>query len=112
MVSLVRLQLKSPARCAGLFSCARDRNRTDTPLRAADFESAASTSFATRAGDGKCTQISQRDKARSGQGCFLLFLILMHPGCCEFAAGIFFENNILLLSASRAQVFFRLGTVQ
>ena len=29
--------------------CARDRNRTDTPLLAADFESAASTNFATRA---------------------------------------------------------------
>ena len=28
---------------------ARDRNRTDTPLLAADFESAASTNFATRA---------------------------------------------------------------
>ena len=28
---------------------ARDRNRTSTPLRAADFESAASTNFATRA---------------------------------------------------------------
>ena len=29
--------------------CARDRNRTDTPLPAADFESAASTNSATRA---------------------------------------------------------------
>ena len=34
-----------------LFSkiSARDRNRTDTPLPAADFESAASTNSATRA---------------------------------------------------------------
>ena len=30
--------------------CARDRNRTDTSLRMADFESAASTNSATRAG--------------------------------------------------------------
>ena len=51
--------------CWGL--CARDRNRTDTPLLAADFESAASTSFATRAGEGKCTQISELGK---GKGLF------------------------------------------
>jgi hypothetical protein len=31
------------------FFSARDRNRTDTPLLAADFESAASTNSATRA---------------------------------------------------------------
>ncbi len=32
-----------------LLPCARDRNRTDTPVKAADFESAASTNSATRA---------------------------------------------------------------
>ena len=31
--------------------CARDWNRTSTPVKAADFESAASTNSATRAGD-------------------------------------------------------------
>jgi hypothetical protein len=47
-----KIKAEIPALCAfGLRSdfCARDRNRTDTPLPAADFESAASTSSATRA---------------------------------------------------------------
>lgn len=47
--SFQRSQRKTPLQLRWKGVCARDRNRTDTPLRAADFESAASTNSATRA---------------------------------------------------------------
>ena len=46
----IRINKKMPHEKMKHFICARDWNRTSTSLRTADFESAASTNFATRAG--------------------------------------------------------------
>ena len=48
---------KKPCKLLTRLLCARDWNRTSTPVKAADFESAASTNSATWAGDQRAAML-------------------------------------------------------
>jgi RNA polymerase sigma factor (sigma-70 family) len=78
--------------CSAVFG-ARGPNRTDTTLRSADFESAASTSSATRACGGAngmqffgpCCDLFQSWRILGGMSRFLD--VQIDPNCLQLAAG-------------------------
>ena len=70
-----------------ISTCARDWNRTSTSLRTADFESAASTNSATRAGPAPIFR----------EGCNITTSRLIAAEC---DGDIFSYNNILLPAAT------------
>ena len=99
------------------FYCARDRSRTDTSLRTADFESAASTNSATRAGKAslkfkvlslrllKGKRLSERGSNFKPQTLNVkpikrLQCYVFEKSCPKCVANIFSDSNSLLLAAA------------